>query len=60
MAEREIKGWITINHKHIPLYEGESKQDAYNRAIAKENEDKKKADIKKNKKQADRLNDIIS
>ena len=56
MAEREIKAWITINHKHIPLYEGESKQDAYNRAIAKDNEDKKKADIEQNKKQADKLN----
>lgn len=31
MAEREIKQWITVNGKHIPIYEGESKDDAVKR-----------------------------
>lgn len=56
MSQREVKDWITVNHKHIPIYDGESKQDAYNRAVAKENEEKKESDIKKNKEQADKLN----
>ena len=49
----EIKGWITVNGKHVPLMEGESKQDAYNRAVAKHNEDKKAKDLARNKKEAD-------
>lgn len=56
MAEREPKDWITVNGRHIPIYEGESKQDAYNKAVAKMNEDKKKADIERNKKESDKLN----
>lgn len=56
VAEREIERWITVNGKHIPLYDGESSQDAYNRAIARLNEDKKQSDIERNKAQADILN----
>ena len=56
MAKKEPVNWITVNGKHVPIFEGESKQDAYNRAIAKENESKKSEDIKRNKAQADRLN----
>ena len=53
MAEKKVVGWFTSKGKHIPIFEGESKQDAMNRFIAKENEDKKNADIKKNKAAAD-------
>ena len=56
MAERKIVDWFTMNGKHIPIYEGESKADAVNRSIAKDNEDKKAEQIRKNKEQADKLN----
>ena len=56
MAQREVENWITINGKHIPIFKGESKQDAYNRAVAKDNEDKKNADISKRQKEIDKLN----
>ena len=56
MAEREVDQWITVNGKHIPIYKGESKQDAINRAIAKRNEDNKDKQIANNKKQSDELN----
>lgn len=55
MADREPIGWITVNGVHVPLFEGESKQDAINRAIAKHNEDKKSSDITKAKEEADKL-----
>ena len=51
--QKEIKDWITVNHKHIPIYDGESKQDAVNRAIAKDNEDTKEKQIAQSKKQAE-------
>ena len=53
MAYRQVKDWITVNHKHVPIYEGESKQDAINRSIAKDNESKRQSDIKRNKDEAD-------
>lgn len=53
MAEKQVKDWITVNHKHIPIYDGESKQDAVNRAIAKDNEEQKAKQIENNKKQAE-------
>ena len=53
---KEIVDWITINGNHIPIFEGESKQDAYNRAVAKANEDKKTSDIEKHDKVAKELN----
>jgi len=56
MAERQVKDWITVNGQHIPIFEGESKDDAYNRAVAQHNEDVKDSQIKKNKAQADKLN----
>ena len=56
MADKEPIGWITVNGVHVPLYEGESKEDAVNRAIAKHNEDKKESDIAKAKEQSDKLN----
>ena len=56
MADRKPIDFITVNHQHIPIFEGESKQDAYNKAIAKYNEDTKQRQIAKNKEQADKLN----
>lgn len=52
---REIKDWVTVNHKHIPIYEGESKQDVVHRVIAKDNENKKQKDIERNQKEANRV-----
>lgn len=51
MSERKIVDWFTMSGKHIPIFEGESKQDALNRSIAKDNEDKKNAQIKQNAEQ---------
>ena len=59
MAEREIVDWFTANGKHIPIHEGESKEDAYkryNKSVANKNEDTKQKQIAKNKEQADKLN----
>lgn len=56
MSEREIKGWITVNGVHVPLFEGESKKDAISRAIAETNESDKERQIARNKEQADQLN----
>lgn len=56
MADREPTGWITVNGIHVPLYEGESKEDSINKAIAKHNEAKRESDISKAKAQADALN----
>lgn len=52
MAEREIEAWVTINGARVPIFKGESKQDAVNRHIAKSNEDKKQSDIARNQKEA--------
>ena len=54
MSNKEPKDWITVNGKHIPIFDGESKQDAYNRAVAKSNEEKKAKEIAQNKEQADK------
>ena len=56
MTSREPVSWITVKGVHVPIFEGDSQEDAVNRAIAKYNEDKKQSDIAKNKKQADLLN----
>ena len=34
MSERKVIGWFTSKGKHIPIYEGETKQDAVNRLKA--------------------------
>lgn len=56
MLKDKPTSWITLNGRHIPLYEGESKQDAVNRFIANSNEDKRQAEIRRNSEQAARLN----
>ena len=56
-SDKEVKDWFTANHKHIPIFEGESKQDAYNRSVKEnEKEDKRERDIAKAKEEADKLN----
>lgn len=57
---REVVDWFTMNGKHIPIFEGESKQDAINRSVADVNEDKRAVDMAKNKQVADKLNGKIS
>ena len=37
----DIIGWITVNGKHVPLMEGESKADAVKRSLAKDVDTKK-------------------
>lgn len=49
MASREIMRWVTINGVHVPIYEGESKQDVVNRFVAERNEMTKHEQIMKNK-----------
>lgn len=61
MAQREIKDWITVNHQHIPIFEGQSKQDAIDKAkkhqkSVNDDEDKKQKQIAENKQQADEKN----
>ena len=56
MADREVKTWVTINGAHVPIYEGDSKQDVLNRAITKHNEDVKNKQIAHNSEQAKQLN----
>ena len=56
MAQKEPERWITVNGRHIPVYEGETKDQAVNRYIAKQNEETKEKQIAKHKEQADKLN----
>ena len=54
--EKKIETWVTIGGQKIPIYEGENKKSAVNRAIANLNEDTKNAQIAKAKAEADKLN----
>ena len=56
MSTKQVKDWITVNHQHIPIYEGESKQDAINRSAVLQNEKKKESEIQQNQKDAKKLN----
>lgn len=57
MAEtRLVKNWITIKGVHIPIFEDskqESKADAYNRQVAKNNEDIRQRQIENNRRFAE-------
>ena len=33
MADKKIVGWFTMNGKHVPVFEGESKEDAVKRSV---------------------------
>ena len=62
MADREVSSWITINGQHVPIFKGETKEDAAKRAIKRSQENIKKdgsekdKQIKKNKAEKDKLN----
>ena len=52
-----IKDWITVNGNHIPLFEGESKEEAVSRFTEnKRGNDEKTRQIANNKAEANRLN----
>ena len=59
--ERKVKAWITVNGKHVPIMEGESKSDAVTRSLhdakhAQQRADNKKSQIANNKELADKKN----
>lgn len=56
MSDKKVVSWFTMKGKHIPIYEGESKDDAVRRSVVLDDEAKKQADIKRNKEEADKLN----
>lgn len=56
MADRQPVGWITVNGVHVPIFDGESKQDAINRSIAENNAATKEKQIAENKRQSDKMN----
>ncbi len=58
---RKITGWITVNGQHVPIFEGESNEDAVTRFTNRENaaktsEQQKSAQIAKNEVEAKELN----
>lgn len=56
MAEREVEKWITVKGRHIPVFKGESADDAYNRSVAKSNEEIRAKQIAERKTETDKLN----
>ena len=54
MADKEPTAWVTVNGQHVPIFEGESKGDAINRAIAKSNSDTKSRQIANNQQQSNK------
>ena len=55
MAEQNGQ-WVTIKGRHVFIADGESVQDAINKSIARQNEEKKERDIANAKKQAEIAN----
>jgi hypothetical protein len=55
---RTIVDWITVNGNHVPVFEGETTEDAVKRFTkVSESESKKESQIAQNKAQADKLNE---
>lgn len=55
-----IKDWITVHGNHIPLFDGESKEEAINNFLeTKKHEDSKQKQILQNKAEADSRNKQI-
>ena len=53
----KVVGWITVNGVHVPLKEGESKDDAVKRSLeVRKEQDAKEKQIEKQKEEADQLN----
>ena len=59
-SKRKIVKWITVNGVHVAVYEGESDKDAYNRHVAKSNEETKQKQIAGYQKNIDKLNNLKS
>ena len=55
MATKEPESWITVNGKHIPIGAGETKEEAINKALNKD-ADNKERQIKQNEEEAKKLN----
>lgn len=53
-----IVGWFTMNGAHIPIHEGESKEDARKSWVQSDRERAKQSDIERRKAEADVLNEI--
>ena len=54
----KVVGWITVNGVHVPLKDGESKDDAVKRSLeVRKEEEAKEKQIAKQKEEADKLND---
>ena len=54
---KNITEWITVNGHHVPIYEGESKDEAVGRFTKMMESDRQKSDqIAKNKAEADKKN----
>jgi hypothetical protein len=51
MSKREIERWITVKGVHVPIFEGQTKEEAVKNYISKE-EHEKQTQIAKNKEQA--------
>ena len=56
--EREVIDWFTNNGSHIPIFKGETKNDAFQRWSHTDRETSKQTDIERRKAQADVLNEI--
>ena len=57
MATKKIERWITVNGKHIPILQGQSKEEAIEEHVKSgKKEDKKKEQIEKSKKSAKSAN----
>jgi len=60
-VEREVKQWITVNGHHVPIYEGQTKEEVINsfmthKADVDSDADKKEKQIQANKAEADEKN----
>ena len=55
MADRKVTAWFTMNGKHIPIFEGESKQDAIKRSIKPGKTDIKQSKVETPPKKADTI-----
>ncbi|MBP5423827.1 MAG: hypothetical protein J6Y78_15430 [Paludibacteraceae bacterium] len=60
MSERKITGWFTMNGKHVPIFDGESKEDAVKRSVANNNEDIKNKQIAQAQAERDARNKAVS
>lgn len=53
MAEREVKQWITVNGVHVPIFKGQSKEEAVKKALDNQKKSGSKTDKKEKSKEAE-------